>query len=310
MRGNRSVRTADARGPQSEVLGALDALGMNAADRGPGEPHHRNPQRPARLAARRTGALAAAAITVGAWMLSGAASAGDFYLRAGIGLDRAAGTTFTDRDCSSASPAALYGCGRGGDGAPYRSRGGFGTAPVLELGVGYAAAPAIRMEVLVEYRPRLAFEGRANFLEPGRRQSVAAELSSLSGMLAGYVDLPRLGLAKIGPFGPFVGAGVGAVRTRIGEMRMTFPRTTTVVPGAGRTGLAWMLTAGVAVAMGERATFDLAWRYTDLGEVRTGRGAGRVIWRDGSREPRPLDLAETRARLGSHGLRLSLRYGF
>ena len=163
-----------------------------------------------------------------------------------------------------------------------------------ELHTAHAAAPAIRMDVLVEYRPRLAFEGRTNFLEPGRRQSVAAELSSLSGMLAGYVDLPGLGLAKIGPFGPFVGAGVGAVRTRIGEMRMTFPRTTTVVPGAGRTGLAWMLTAGVAVALGERATLDLAWRYTDLGEVRTGRGAGRVVWRDGSREPLPLDLAETR----------------
>ena len=129
-------------------------------------------------------------------MLSGSASAGDFYLRAGIVLDRPAGTTFTDRDCSSASPAALYGCGRGGDGAPYGSRGGFGTAPVLELGLGYAAAPAIRMEVLGEYRPRLAFEGRANFLEPGRRQSVAAELSSLSGMLAGYVDLPVTGAGE------------------------------------------------------------------------------------------------------------------
>ena len=260
--------------PGATLRKDLDALGMNAADRGPGEPHHRNPQRPARRAVRRRGALAAAAVTVGAWMLSGAASAGESYLRAGMGLDRPAGTTFTDRDCSSASPA-------------------------------------IRMEVLVEYRPRLAFEGRANFLEPGRRQSVAAELSSLSGMLAGYVDLPGLGLAKIGPYVPlFVGAGVGAVRTRIGEMRMTFPKTTTVVPGAGRTGLAWMLTAGVAVVLGERATLDLAWRYTNLGEVRTGGGAGRVIWRDGSREPRPLDLAETRARLRSHGLRLSLRYGF
>ena len=57
---------------------------------------------------------------------------------------------------------------------------------------------------------------------------------------------------------------------------MTFLRTTTVVPGASR----------------------------------TGRGAGRVVWRDGSREPLPLDLAATRARLASHGLRLSLRYAF
>ena len=164
--------------------------------------------------------------------------------------------------------------------------------------------------MVVEYRPRPAFGGRANFLESGRRQSAAAKLSSLSGMLAGYVDLAGLGLARIDFFGPFVGAGAGAVHTRIAEMRMTFPRRPTVVPGAGRTCLAWMLMVGVAVALGDYATLDLAWRYTDLGEVRSGRGAGRVIWRDGSREPRPLDLAETRSRLGSHGVRLSLRSGF
>ena len=60
----------------------------------------------------------------------------------------------------------------------------------------------------------------------------------------------------------------------------------------------------------ERAILDLAWRYTDLGKVRTDRGPGRVVWRDGSREPRPLDLAPTEGRLRSHGVRLSLRYAF
>ena len=89
----------------------------------------------------------------------------------------------------------------------------------------------------------------------------------LSGMLAGCVDLPGLGLAKIGPFVPFVGAGVGAVRTRIDAMRMTFPRTTTVVPGAGRTGLAWMLTAGVVVALAEA-----------LKKYLHGRQPGRQPW--------------------------------
>ena len=208
-------------------------------------------------------------------------------------------------DCASTSPAALYGCGTGGDGAPYRSAGDFGTATALELGLGYAAAPAVRLEVLVEYRPRFAFGGRANFLEPERLQSVKADISSLSGMLAAYVDLPGTG-----SFRPFIGAGLGAVRTRIGETRMTFPKTTTVVPGGSRTGLAWMLTAGVAKALAERVTLDLAWRYTDLGVTRTGRGMGRVVWRDESREPLPVDLASTRAKLTSHGLRLSLRYSF
>ena len=141
-------------------------------------------------------------------------AAGDVYLRAGSGLDRPAETAFKDRNCSSTAPAALYGCGRGGDGAPYRSRGDFGTVPVLGVGLGYIAAPAARLEVLVEYRPRFSFEGHANFREPARRQSVAADLSARSGMVAGYVDLPGLGLPKIGPFGPFIGAGVGVVRTR------------------------------------------------------------------------------------------------
>ena len=62
--------------------------------------------------------------------------------------------------------------------------------------------------------------------------------------------------------------------------------------------------------LGERAILDLAWRYTDLGKVRTDRGPGRVVWRDGSREPLPLDLAPTEARLRGHGIRLSLRYAF
>ena len=244
--------------------------------------------------------LAAALIAAGTWI--GTASAGDLYVRAGAGLDGPAGTAFTDLDCSSVSPVALYGCGRGGDGAPYRSIG--------EFGLGYAAAPAVRLEVVAEYRPRFTFAGRANFLETGRRQSVAADLSSLSAMLAVYVGLTGLGVPKAGSLEPFVGAGVGAVHTRIGETRMTFPRTTTVVPGAGRTDVAWMLTAGFAVPLGEGTALDLAWRYTDLGKIRTGRGAGRVVWHDGSREPRALDLAATRAKLRSHGLRLSLRYAF
>ena len=71
-----------------------------------------------------------------------------------------------------------------------------------------------------------------------------------------------------------------------------------------------MLTAGFTVPLGEGTTLDLAWRYTDLGVVRTGRGGGRVVWRDGSREPRELNLAATRARLVGHGLRVSLRYAF
>ncbi len=212
---------------------------------------------------------AVSAIAVAGHMAVGVAgpAAADWYLRAGIGIDHPWKTTFVDRDCSGGSLTPLYGCGTGGDGAPYRSVGDFGTAIPLELGLGYAATPSARIEVLVEYRPRFAFRGRANFLSPERRQSVDADLSSFAGMLAAYIDLPAQGVPSLGSFEPFVGVGAGIVRTRIGQTRMTFPATTTIVPGASRTGLAWMVTAGVAAALSERVTVDVAWRYTDLGTV-------------------------------------------
>ena len=255
-----------------------------------------------RTAAALLGALAA--------MVAGPAYAGDYYVRAGVGISRPAEAAFTDRNCSSESPAALYGCGRGGDGAPYRSLGAFGTVAALEAGIGHAVSSGVRLEVLVDYRPGFEFDGVANFLEPGRRQSVAADVSSLAGTVMAYVDMPGPVVTKVGSLGFFVGVGAGIARNRIGETRMTFPDTTTVVPGGNQSGFAWMVTVGAGAALGERTTLELLWRHSDLGDVRTGGGQGRVIWRDGRREPLLLDLAQTRADLRSQGLRLSLRYAF
>ena len=245
-----------------------------------------------------------------ALMFSCFAAAGDFYLRTGAGLDRSVETVFKDRDCMSVSPAALYGCGFGGDGAPLRSVGDFEAAGVFELGVGYEVSLKHRFELLVENRSHLEFQGLANFLAPGRRQSVAADLSSLSAMAVAYVDFPGPDSSEIGAFEPFIGLGIGAARTRIGETRMMFPRTTTVVPGGSDTDFAWMLTAGVSVPLKKGAALDFAWRYSDLGEIRTGQGEGQVIWRDGSRAPRLLNLDETRARLKTQGIRVSVRFSF
>ena len=166
--------------------------------------------------------------------------------------------------------------------------------------------PAVRLEALLTYRPRFTFDGHANFLAPDGEQSVSVDLSSLSGILAAYVDLPGVGVRPLGPFSPFVGGGLGAAHVASDETRMTFPKTRTLVLGTRRTGLIWSLTAGLGLSWGERATLDLAWRYTDAGVIATGAGPGRVD----SRNPVGLDLAPTQAPLQSHGLHLSLRYAF
>ena len=53
-------------------------------------------------------------------------------------------------------------------------------------------------------------------------------------MLAAYVDLPELSLRKLGLFSPFIVGGIGAAQVAIGETRMTFLKTTTIVPGTSR----------------------------------------------------------------------------
>ena len=232
------------------------------------------------------------------------------YLRVGLGFERPTETEFRDRDCEIESPVPLYGCGPAPDGGHHRSVGDFGTVSALEVGIGGTVAPAVRMEALIECRPNHTFNGRANFLAPERRQSVSAELSALSAMVAAYADLPALGLPRLGPFDPFFGAGVGVARIRTGETQMMFPKTTTHVPSGHRTGLAWMVTAGLTTALGENTMLDVAWRYSDLGTAESATGGGRVVWHDGSREPLLLDQAASEARLRSHGLRFSLRHVF
>ena len=181
----------------------------------------------------------------------------------------------------------------------------------FELGLGYAVSTDVRLEAFLQYRPSSSFKGRANFsqLPPNRKQNIAANLSSLTGMLAAYVDFPEVGLSWLGSLNPYIGAGVGVSRINIGEMRQDFPLTYTIVPGGQHTSAAWMVTAGVATPIADRLTLEFAWRYTDSGIVKTGIGRGRVDWQDGSRTI-PLNLAATSSRLSSHGIQVSLRYSF
>ena len=228
-----------------------------------------------------------------------------FYLRTGASLDLPSKTRFGDRNCLNTSPAALYGCGRGGDGIARGTRGDFGMAGGFEVGLGYIATPGLRLETSISYRPSFAFEGTANFLQTDALQSVSADLRSASGMVAAYMDF-----IAHGPIRVFAGSGAGLHYADIHDIHMEFPRTETIVPDGRNVDFTVMLTAGVATSLSDKITLDLAWRYVDWGIVETGRTTGQVIWKDDSREPLELDLAETWAMLRRHGFRASLRYAF
>ena len=230
-----------------------------------------------------------------------------YYFRGALALDRTEAVEFRDEDCASQSPAALYGCGTGNDGEPLHGLVDSGSTVGFEAGFGRVVTPGLRLEGLVHYRPGVSLDGEANFVQTQARQDISTELSAYGALVAAYLDIPWLDPV----YGiPFLGAGLGASRIDVKETRMTFTRTSTLVPGGRTTDFTWMVTAGIGMPLTGRVTLDVAWRYTDYGRVRTEAGRGAIVWRDGSREPLELDLAPTRGRLRTHGVVMGLRYAF
>ena len=74
-----------------------------------------------------------------------------------------------------------YGCGTALDGTPLSSLGNFGALAGYDLGVGYVAAPALRLEAVVQHHPHAAFEGRANFVQTAGMQAVSADWLTFAG---------------------------------------------------------------------------------------------------------------------------------
>lgn len=226
-----------------------------------------------------------------------------WYGRIDAGWERAGDAAFRDWNCGGTDPAAvpLYGC-------LARADGGLGASPVLAGGIGYRVSALARVDLTLGWRPGFRFDGQANFPVTGD-QSVTGGVSTLTGLVSGYLDLAPLIAADLGPFRPFVGGGIGISRNRADPMELRFPaipqRVTT--PGGAVTAFAWTVTAGTGIEIDDGLTLEIAWRYSDLGHVETARG--------GALRERPtgevtLAIDGTRAPLRSHGLTIGLRRAF
>ncbi len=251
------------------------------------------PENPSRFGLGRRGLPASAAIAAVLWLLPLEAPAQHFYSGMGYGLERA------DGDCRGGGRNPGDGCGTGEGLAPFLVFENPTAGPGLDSDAGPAAET---IEGLAGDRPEFAFEDRAGSGDRGERPS-------LSRFIAPSFDMPGIGAPGKSAFSPFLGGGLGAVRTGSGEFGTSFAEPGSFRPGATKVGSAWMVTAGVAASLDARTTVELAWRYSHLGDTKTGRGSGRVEWRDRGRSI-PTNMAPTSAEAESHGVRLSLRYGF
>ena len=242
----------------------------------------------------------------------------DSYIKGSVLFDRPKDTGFLDDDCSTADDR--YACKTGID-------GDFETMTGLELGLGYAMMPALRLEAALQYRPEFSFKGQADIslqdeflpLNLTAERDFTADLTVWSAMLSAYLDIPipGLGLLRHTPLSPFVGVGGGVSRIEIGDAdfggsQLEAQASRLLLPGDHQFSFSWMLSAGIAVSLANW-TVDVAWRYVDLGGIESATGIAEDICRFlECRVPDDIDLplASTLGELRSHGLTLSLRYAF
>ncbi|MCX5968815.1 MAG: outer membrane beta-barrel protein [Cyanobacteria bacterium] len=252
------------------------------------------------------GAAAASGAAASGASASGADQRSGPYLRFGGGLDWSDPTSFRDQSCTSITPPALFGCGTGQNGRSLQAVGSFSQTPVLDGALGYRFTSWLRAEALLSWRPQLAFRGQSNFLGAGPSQPVNGAVESLAAFGVAYVDLPRIAGVR-----PFLGAGIGAAHNQLDGVTYRFPsiaaNATTTTASGSSSGFAYLLTAGVAVPLSERLSLDLAYRFSDLGQVRSRSGSATIVRPRGTRS---LTIAGTEAALQTQGLQVSLRYAF
>ena len=146
----------------------------------------------------------------------------------------------------------------------------FNTAGIFGLGAGYRFNNWFRADVTGEYRGNSQFLGKDSITYAGGfgTDVYHATKSEWVVLANGYVDLGTWWCMT-----PFIGAGVGGARVAInGFTDLNIP-TGGVAYGdnTAKWNFAWALHAGVAYDVTPNFKMELAYRYLNLGEARTGQ---------------------------------------
>ena len=242
------------------------------------------------------------------------------YLSAGVALIRSQDARFVDG--ADADHAALYGSRR------YFDAGDFGGGLQFHLAAGVRLPHGLRAQLEFGMARGLDWRGNANYRASGKRQPSEATLDIRQFLLAGFHDFPGWEIAPGRQARPFLGAGFGITDYRIGSYVQHFPEPDNpqgnlrpgpggetpfiALPGGTGRNFTWMLTAGIAIPVGDSIHLDLSYRYTDAGEIRTDVGDITIVrYREnGTRRETPVRINETSADYRTHALLAALRFAF
>jgi opacity protein-like surface antigen len=151
------------------------------------------------------------------------------------------------------------------------------STPLFGVGFGYDTGHYFRFDITGEYRGKALFlaqdrySGAGGSFSPelgGGTNEYTADIESWVGLFNTYVDLGTWHCVT-----PYVGAGVGfASISVLGYKDVNVPNDG-VAYGLDHTetNFAWAVYGGLAYEVTPGLTIDLAYRYTDLGDAKTGK---------------------------------------
>ena len=241
------------------------------------------------------------------------------YLTAGIAMIRSSGARFADGE--DAGHAALYGSENTFD------AGAVDNGLAVDFAAGVRVGSGLRAQLELGAARALDYRGNTNYRSAGAHQPSEADLELSQVFLAGYYDFPGWELSPSRSVLPFLGGGAGVTRYRLSGYTQRFPHPDnpvgslragpggeipfTVLPDGRGRNRSWMLTGGVAIPIRERIHLDLSYRYVYAGVLRTGSGNITIVRyrEEGTRRQISVPVNETAAKLRTHALLVSFRFG-
>jgi opacity protein-like surface antigen len=156
------------------------------------------------------------------------------------------------------------------------------SSPLWGLGFGYDTGHYFRFDITGEYRGSAVFlaqdryPGSSGFvildpLPPGEfnpgTNEYTADIESWVGLVNAYIDLGTWHCVT-----PYVGGGVGFASVSVlGLKDVNVPNLGVAFASDNtETNFAWALYAGLAYEVTPGLTIDLAYRYTDIGDAKSG----------------------------------------
>jgi opacity protein-like surface antigen len=145
------------------------------------------------------------------------------------------------------------------------------SSTLFGVGVGYEFNTWLRFDVTGEYRGKSLFIAQDSYpggfdFDPGTNE-YTADIESWLGLANAYLDLGTYFCVT-----PYIGGGVGFASISVLGLKDVNVPNNSVFYAADHTesNFAWAVYAGLAYDVTPSVTIDLAYRYTDLGDARSG----------------------------------------